>query len=68
MDEEEIIQLLIQIAEGLEAAHAKGVVHRGLTHESVLVSEDGQVRIIGWGTSFFPALTQSRAPDLSHPR
>jgi Tol biopolymer transport system component len=46
---EEALALARQIAEALEAAHAKGVVHRDLKPGNVKVTPDGKVKVLDFG-------------------
>ncbi len=46
---ERIIQILLQIVEGLVHAHSKGMVHRDLKPENLMIHGDGRVCITDFG-------------------
>jgi serine/threonine protein kinase len=45
----EILNVSIQIAEGLKAAHKKGMVHRDIKSDNIMITHEGLVKIMDFG-------------------
>jgi serine/threonine protein kinase/Tol biopolymer transport system component len=44
-----VVEYAIQIAQGLSAAHGKGVVHRDLKPDNLFITKDARVKILDFG-------------------
>ncbi len=58
------VDYAIQIADGIAAAHANGIVHRDIKPGNIMLGDDGRVRVLDFGLARIAEAGSGDVPDL----
>jgi tRNA A-37 threonylcarbamoyl transferase component Bud32 len=62
---EQMLRLFVKICEAVSFAHSRGVIHRDLKPDNIMVGSHGQVYVMDWGIALLLSDGSSEPPTVS---
>ncbi|MFC1495104.1 protein kinase [Thermodesulfobacteriota bacterium] len=63
-----LVQIMIKVCDAVSYAHSKGVLHRDLKPDNIMVGKFGQVYLMDWGIACIKRSSDSNIKDMETPK
>lgn len=57
-----LVQILVDVCEGLAVAHRQGVIHRDIKPENIMITQAGETKLVDWGVALCTGQPNHDAP------